>query len=248
MGQQIRLIVSDIDGCLGAAEAVPYDIEVLAAVADLNRRARRGEPVPAVTLCSGRPGGYVDAMMQVIAGFYPAIFENGAGLYFPDDYRFAWHPALPPGARRAVLEARELLEEGVIRPGLAELQLGKEMALTLIPRPGHSLEEVGRATHGALEGHGLPLTVEVSVTTVGIWLAGIDKGQGVTWLAEETGIPLAHMAGISDTREELCFLRLVGFSAAPANADAEVRAGVDYVSPYEDGRGLLDIIDRLLRQ
>jgi hypothetical protein len=52
---QIRLVVTDVDGCLGPGEAQPYDFEVLMRLADMNQAARRGEPVPAVTLCTGRP-------------------------------------------------------------------------------------------------------------------------------------------------------------------------------------------------
>jgi hydroxymethylpyrimidine pyrophosphatase-like HAD family hydrolase len=246
MTQSIRLIVSDIDGCLGPGEGQPYDLEVLGRVAECNRRAKRGEGTPAVTLCSGRPAAYVDAMMQAISGFVPAIFENGAGLYFPEGYRFAWNPALPASARATIRRARELLAERVVQTGLATIQPGKEMAVTLLPSPGHRLDEVGDAATATLEGEGLACRVEVSVSTVGIWPEGIDKGAGVRWLAKETGIPLAEMAGVTDTWDDLPFLRLVGFRAAPANADREVTQNADYVSPYEDGRGLVDIIERIL--
>jgi hydroxymethylpyrimidine pyrophosphatase-like HAD family hydrolase len=244
MASPIRLIVTDVDGCLGAGEAQPYDIQVLRYVAELNRAARRGEPVPAVTLCTGRAAAYVDAMLQTIDGFMPAIYENGAGLYHPGTYRFVWNPALPATARQTMLRARELLEQKVIGPGLCYLQPGKEMALTLFPMPGYSLQDVGQAALAALESQNLPCRVEVSVTSVDIWLDGTDKGDGVKWLSAETGISLANMAGVGDAQGDLPFLSLVGFSAAPANAEAEVKARVDYVSPYAHGQGLLDIIEQ----
>ncbi len=245
MARSIRLIVTDIDGCLGPGEARPYDLEVLGRLAAYNRRARRGEPCLPVTLCSGRPGAYVDAMMQAIDGFVPAIFENGAGLYFPEKYRFAWNPALPPSALQVMREARNLVEEAVVRTGLGGIQIGKEMSLTLLPAPGYTLAQLGQATQAALEGKGLPCRVEVSISTVGIWLDGIDKGSGLRWLSAETGIALADMAGVSDTWDDLPFLRLVGFSAAPANADPVVKSAVNYVSPFDDGCGLLDIVGRV---
>jgi len=246
LAHPIRLIVSDIDGCLGPGEGRPYDLGVLGRVADWNRRAKAGEGVPPVTLCSGRPAGYVDAMMQAIAGYLPAVFENGGGLYYPEGYRFAWNPALAPGARAMMRRARDLVEEQVIRPGLAHLQPGKETAVTLLPTPGHTLDEVGLAVSAALQGEALPCRVEVSVSTVGLWLDGIDKGSGVRWLARETGISLAEMAGVTDTWDDLPFLRIVGFRAAPANADPEVKESAEYVSPYENGRGLIDIIEQVL--
>jgi hydroxymethylpyrimidine pyrophosphatase-like HAD family hydrolase len=65
----------------------------------------------------------------------------------------------------------------------------------------------------------------------------------VRWLSEEIGMPLAHMGGIGDSVSDLRFLGLTGRSAAPANATAEVKAAVDYVSPYENGAGVVDILD-----
>jgi len=80
-----------------------------------------------------------------------------------------------------------------------------------------------------------------------IWREGNDKGAGLTWLAQETGVPLAQMAGVGDAEGDLCFLQMCGFCAAPANAEPGVHAGVDYVSPYDHSRGLLDIIERVMR-
>jgi hydroxymethylpyrimidine pyrophosphatase-like HAD family hydrolase len=241
----VRLVVTDIDGCLGAAEGVPFDLEVLARIADWNRRAQRGEPVPAITLCSGRPAPYVDAMVQAIGGFVPAVCENGAGLYFPQEYRFAWHPGLPAGAASIVRRARDLIEAAVVQAGIGYFQPGKERAITLLASPGHALAEVGSACEAALAGHGLPVWVEVSVTTVGIWLEGSDKGAGLEWLAAETCIPVSAMAGVGDAEGDLCFLMRTGFSAAPANAEEAVKARVDYVSAHAYGGGLIDIIEHV---
>ena len=244
--REIRLVVTDIDGCLGESEGVPLDLDVLRQIAGWNLRARSGEAVPAITLCSGRPAPYVDAMQQVIGGYLPAVYENGAGLYSPQEYRFAWHPTLPKNAAEILWHARNRLDATVVQTGIGIFQPGKERALTLLAAPGRTLIEVGRACEQALQGEGLPLLVHVSVTTVGIWLEGTDKGAGVEWLTAETGIPLHQMAGVGDTEADFCFLRLCGFSAVPANAEDGVKARVDYVSPHKYGRGLVDIIEQIL--
>ena len=62
------------------------------------------------------------------------------------------------------------------------------------------------------------------------------------WLSRETGIPLDRIGGIGDSASDLKFLSILGPSAAPANAADEVKARVDYVSPYEDGDGVVDIL------
>jgi hypothetical protein len=42
-------------------------------------------------------------------------------------------------------------------------------------------------------------------------------------------------------------MRLLGWMAAPANAQASVKQLAHYTSPYEDGLGLVDILARLPR-
>jgi hydroxymethylpyrimidine pyrophosphatase-like HAD family hydrolase len=240
----ISLIVTDVDGCIGRGEGRAYDLDVIQQLAEMNRAARRGEPVPAVTLCTGRPGAYVDAVMQMLDGFVPAVFENGAGLYFSQGYRFAWNPIIPHSARKTILSVRALLEESIVDAGIGYFQPGKELALTLFPWPGHTLAEVGAVAEQAFAGRDVPCSVEVGVTSVGIWLDGVNKGAGLRWLAEEVGVPLERIAAIGDDTGDIPFLNLAGFSAAPRNALPSVKAIVDYESPLEYGQGALDIIEK----
>ena len=64
------------------------------------------------------------------------------------------------------------------------------------------------------------------------------------WLSQEMGISLDQIGGIGDSASDLTFLSIIGRSAAPANAADEVKAAVGYVSPYEDGDGVVDILRR----
>jgi hypothetical protein len=246
MSTNYRLILTDIDGCLGPGEAQAYDPRVLDRLMILNRRARKGEELPAVTLCTGRSAPYVDAMLQTIDCLLPAICENGAGLYFPAEFRYEPHPALPDRPRDLLAEVRAITEPHVVHSGLAMLQPGKELSMTFHPRPGVKVTTVTQALEAALAGRGLPCRVEPGVSTVSVWLDGSDKGSGARWLAEVLEIPLEGMAGVGDAEGDLAFLLILGWSAAPANAEAVVQAAVDYVSPFRFGRGLLDCVDHVL--
>jgi HAD superfamily hydrolase (TIGR01484 family) len=243
MSHVVCLALVDIDGCLTPGEAGDWNWEALQAIRSLNRRARRGEAVPAVTLCTGRQEPYVEVFMQAIGAYLPGVYENGCGLYFPDDYRFIEHPSIAAPVREALVAAKATLRQ-VITTGLGYFQPGKETSLTLYPLPGTSVSHLHQAVLDALTGHGSLLTVQASVSCVDVTPAGVDKGAGARWLSEETDIPLTHMGGIGDSGSDLKFLRLVGQSAAPANAAAEVKAAVDYVSPYQDGDGVIDILRR----
>lgn len=244
MHDAMRLAVVDVDGCLTPGEAQDWNWRALRFLQRLNRRARRGEAVPAVTLCTGRQEPYVEALMQAIGAYLPGIYENGCGLYLPDCYRFVEHPSITPESRSALAEAKSIVQRKVVAPGLGHFQPGKEVSLTLYPLPGTSVGELLRAVTGIFAAHGPMFTVQASVSCVDVTPAGIDKGSGVRWLSEETEIPLGQMGGIGDSGSDLRFLRLVGQSAAPANATPEVKAAVDLTSAYENGDGVVDVLQQ----
>lgn len=243
--KNIRLVVVDVDGCLTPGEAQPWDFSVLQRVADLNRRSREDPNQFAVTLCTGRQEPYVEALMQAIDAHQPAIYENGGGLYFPSSYRFAENPAITPEQRARLAEIRRMLTRELVEPGIGQFQPGKQVSLTLYPtRDGVTFSQLAALARRALNGKADGFTITPSVTSVEILPDGIDKGVGVEWLSCETGIPLAQIAGIGDAPGDLSFLRCVGFSAAPANAVDDVKRAVGYVSEFEDGRGVVDILNK----
>ena len=240
----VHLAVIDIDGCLTPGEAGDWNWEALQAICRLNKQARRGEALPAVTLCTGRQEPYVEVLMQAIGAYLPGIYENGCGLYFPNGYRFVEHPSITAQMREVLAAAKATLRRQVITAGLGYFQPGKEASLTLYPLPGTNVSCLHQAVTDALVGHDALFTVQASVSCVDVTPAGMDKGVGVRWLSEETGVPLAQMGGIGDSTSDLKFLRVVGRSAAPANATVEVKSVVGYVSPHENGDGVLDILGR----
>ena len=243
----LRLVVVDVDGCLTPGEGQPWNFEAFRFIAELNRRAREDPTLPAVTLCTGRQEPYVEVLMQAIDAHMPGIYENGGGLYFPRTYRFAENPLITPETKKALAEVKEALRRKIVERGLGYFQPGKEVSLTLYPH-GVSVRKLHRAVAEIIRAGDLPLEAEEGATCVNVLPRGVDKGAGVRWLSEEAGIPLDEMGGIGDAASDLKFLRLVGFAAAPANASPEVKTKADYVSPYEDGEGVVDILRRLLER
>jgi len=243
----LRLVVVDVDGCLTPGEGQPWNFEAFRFIAELNRRAREDPTLPAITLCTGRQEPYVEVLMQAIDAHMPGIYENGGGLYFPRTYRFAENPLITPETKKALAEVKEALRRKIVERGLGYFQPGKEVSLTLYPH-GVSVRKLHWAVAEIIRAGDLPLEAEEGATCVNVLPRGVDKGTGVRWLSEETGIPLDEMGGIGDAASDLKFLRLVGFAAAPANASPEVKTKADYVSPYEDGEGVVDILRRLLER
>lgn len=241
-------MVIDVDGCLTPGEGQPWNFEALKYVAQLNRKAQKDPTKLAATLCTGRQEPYVEVMMQAIDAHLPGVYENGGGLYFPREYRFAENPLITAEMREALAGIKATLRREIVETGLGHFQPGKEVSLTIYPLDQVSVHELHLATIEALETSNAGYIAQASVSCVDVTPKGVDKGAGVRWLSRETGIPLDQMGGIGDSVSDLTFLSIVGRSAAPANAADEVKRAVDYVSPYEDGDGVVDILRRSVEQ
>jgi hypothetical protein len=245
--QLIRLVVVDVDGVLTPGEAAPLDFTVLQRLAELNDRARRDPNDPAVTLCTGRPVPYVEVLMQAIHGRHPAICESGAALYNPEPYGFTWHPAITATVQARLRRFQSVLHAALVAADLAYFQPGKSVSLSLFPQAGVGLPRVFKEADRLARDFGGEFAVEQAATCVNVIVRGIDKTEGVRWLARQTGIPLDAMAAIGDAPNDVPFMQLLAWSGAPANAHAAVKQIAHYTSPYEDGPGLVDILARLPR-
>jgi hypothetical protein len=244
----IRLVLTDIDGCLSGGEMQPFNLPLLEFIADINRRARVGAAPFSVMICSGRPATYVEAVAQLIDATMPAIYENGNGLYFPTTYRFAFNPLITPAMRAELAEIRRVVQRELVERDVAIIQPGKEASMTIFPVPTDlSLTQLAELTRQTLSHVTHDYVVKASVSCVEILSMTIDKGVGVDWLVRELGMPATQMAGIGDAPADLTFLRRMGHSATVANATNEVKAAVGYVSPQKEIEGVVDILKRWLQ-
>lgn len=239
----MKLIVLDCDGVLSKGEAQPFDGRLLGRLAALNRQARQDASLPAVTLNTGRPSPYVEAVMQAIDGWRPAVYESGAGLYFPETYHFQTTPILTPARRDALQEVVNRVDQRLVQSGRAYWQPGKTVCHTLFAHPPLTIADFMPEVEAIAAEISDQFVVTPAALALNIHPAGIDKGTGLRWLAQITGINPADMGGVGDSAADIDFLRLVGYPAAPANATGAVKAVACYVSTRPDAAGLHDILD-----
>jgi len=231
----IEVFACDIDGCLAAAGHAPYDLPALRRMADLNALSGVSDDVPALTLVTGRPHGYVDAVTQVLGIELAVSFENGAGLATRRPYRAWLSPGVAAGQRELQAFSTMLADE----PRMV-LQLGKVASLSVFPAvAGYELDELVADVRQLVAGAGLALTLDPSTDCVNVLIPGVDKGTGFAWLVEELGVAVEAVAGIGDSVGDLAWLAACGLSVAPANAVAEVKAAVDVNLPGQDAAAAL---------
>lgn len=244
---KFSLIVSDVEGCVIPADRSRWDLEGLAALAAYNDQARLGN-VPPLTVCTGRPAQFVDAIGQAIGVFVPAICENGAVFYDPKTARL--EPLFPLEELERFRAIYRHLEETWVRNGWVRLARGKEICVSLIPVSNRWADI--REVHQELSEKLLrdlkidPASVHLtySAGAVDITPLGVDKGSGVKKLLEHLGVDAGTVIAIGDGGNDLPMFKLCGLSAAPANARPEVMRAADYVAPQSETQGVLDVLSR----
>ena len=239
----MKLLVLDVDGVLSKGEAHAFDLQLFGRLRELNQRAKSDSTVPAVTLNTGRPSPYVEAVMQAIDGWQPALYENGAGLYFPQNYEFRVTPLLTSPIKSQLRALIDLLDKEIVQKDKAYWQPGKTVCYTLFALGDYSVEALAEEVSTLAEDVSENLAVSIAGQALNIYPRMITKGSGLEWLAEETGIAFTEMGGIGDSDGDIDFMRLLAYPAAPENATVGVKAIAAYVSGYQTAAGLHDILD-----
>lgn len=236
------LIICDIDGCLATEDGGAFDLARLGGLAQRNAAAARGEGPP-ITVCTGRPLPYAEAMCRLLANTHtPCVCENGAWLYHPATNHYERDPAITVADLDAVAGASRLLEERYAAAGVSQYP-GKTASVTLYHPDRERLHAIAPEVDALLADHGWPFRVSMTWDYINIDLPQIDKAAGLRRLFATTGIDPQRAMAIGDTDGDLPMAESVGWFGCPANASERLQARADYVSHYEEIEGVLDIFD-----
>lgn len=241
------LIISDNDGCLVAEDTSPMDLESLALLAAHNRAAQERRDRPVLTVCSGRPQPFAEAMCRLLANrSVPCIAENGVWMYDPTDNRYEMDPAITAAHRAAVRDAAAWLEAEFGPRGVSQ-QPGKAASISLYHADTEFLRSIGPRVREGFARRNWPLRVSMTWFYINCDLAHVSKGTGLDRLLDRTGVPRERLMGIGDTLSDLPIRERVAFFACPANAHEQIKEVADYVSPLPEARGVVEIIERHAR-
>lgn len=241
---RFRAIICDIDGCLGPESYAPLDAELLARVAEHNRAAC-GSGLGVVTLCSGRPQPYAEAMCRLVANTtLPIICEMGVWLYDPRDNRFLMDPAITSRDLEVIAAATRWVHEELLPKGVV-MQPGKSASISLWHPDTAFLLGLKPGIEARVRNAGWDIRVSNTVAWINLELSHVSKASGLRRMMQMCGLQKSDLAGIGDTMGDMAIREHVAFFACPSNADPALKAHADYVSPRDEVAGVLDIIDRL---
>ncbi|MDX2176000.1 MAG: HAD hydrolase family protein [Candidatus Sumerlaeia bacterium] len=240
----ILAILADLDGVLtsGTQWRVPAALFArLQAYAD----AQPADPaIPRLAFNTGRPQPYVECMARHAHVSLPSLCEHGLVLWGPPGHELLVHPKLPASDLERMARVRRIAAERAALPGCRyHLEAGKIAEVTLIPRrPVRTEELVPEAEEiAALAGGGVRIDATFSVLTFMPPL--LDKGAGMGWWCETTGIPAGQVAAVGDSWVDWSFLREAAVSFAPSNAVEEIRARVHIASDCRFGDVVLEMFE-----
>ncbi|HYF14666.1 MAG TPA: HAD hydrolase family protein [Phycisphaerales bacterium] len=247
MKGRFDLIISDIDGCLGPERHGPVDADGLARVSAWNRRSI-GAGGPAVTLCSGRPQPYAEAICRVIANdAAPIVCEMGVWLYDPRDNRYIIDPAITPGDMETVRACTAWIRHDLAPRGFV-MQPGKTASISLWHADTDFLMKHIPAIRDRVAAEGWNFRIGHTVAWVNLELAHVSKGSGIDRLTRMMNTPRGRLAGIGDTMGDMAIRERVAFFACPANADPGLKAHADFVATREEIEGVLEILEVIGRE
>ena len=242
--RNIDAIISDVDGCLGPESHAPLNAPALVRIASYNQRAasRVGKGgAPVLTMCTGRPQPYVEALVRLLAVPVPAVCEMGVWIYDPRDNTFHMDPAITPQHIAMVRAAQTWIERELLPLGVA-IQPGKNASISLWHPDTDRLMALKPRLIETFEREGWNLRVSNTVAWINCDLAHVSKGSGLDRLFAMMGYKKERLAGIGDTMGDMCIRDRVRVFACPANAAPDLKAKADYVSNKETIDGVLDML------
>ncbi|HVT10956.1 MAG TPA: HAD family hydrolase [Fimbriimonadaceae bacterium] len=225
------LLITDNEGCLTPGKGRAFDLEGLQALA----RALAANPEIKLTIATGRPASYVEALLQATGCMIdePVICEGGAVLYFPSTDR------------------TELLGEPADGPALMaelngvayRLEPGKQCCVSFYPEGNATTAEIARRLIEA--GFGEKYTLLSSAAAVDVTPRGVDKAFGVDELRKRLLGSYDVFAGFGDSGNDGPLLRACDIAGCPSNATEEIRALSEFRSDHPHVWGLLAFIEHL---
>lgn len=237
-------VISDIDGCLAPESSAPIDAAALAKLAEHNRLAQERRDRPVVTVCSGRPLPFAEAMCRILGNrTLPCIAENGVWMYHPQNNRYDRDPSITAAHLRAVQEVREWVEADLGPRGVV-MQPGKTASVSLYHDDTAFLKSLEPVVQDRFAKSGWPLRVSMTWLYINCDLAHISKGSALDRWMNATGLTRDRMMGIGDTPTDVPIAEHVAWFGCPGNAVESLKKRASYVSPFEEAMAVLDILER----
>ncbi|TYP95610.1 hypothetical protein LX73_0925 [Fodinibius salinus] len=218
----IKLFITDIDGCLSIPFETP-DWELLSQIRRLNQQSIHDMAVPPLTICSGRPLSYVEAVVQWLGIDRPTVFES-AGIYTLEDNNIQFLPSFDEKAAQQVAEIKHWMKEKImpLDDGLVP-EFTKKMDAGIIHLEKNVIDDIYPTIKKYVEAEYPRFEVHQTEVSINVILKNNTKKNGIMALCDQMDIAPSEAAYIGDSSGDISGLKIVGRAFAPNNAAEEVK-------------------------
>lgn len=241
----IRVIVSDLDGCLTSGD---WKVEggLVTALQDYATRADSDPSVPRLTFNTGRPLPYAECLARITHVTLPVLCESGVLMYDPADRTAHWHPDYTEADADLFAEVARLARK---EPGFGSRffqEPGKMGEFTMLPRRGARAEDLLEVAERIAARLNRPVRIDATHAVVTLSPVQLDKGAGLAWFEAFTGIPGAEMASVGDSMVDWTFMSRTSVSWVPVQGDPRLRALASVASKAPPGEVLMEAFESII--
>jgi hydroxymethylpyrimidine pyrophosphatase-like HAD family hydrolase len=238
-------VICDIDGCLAPEASAPIDAARLVRIAEHNALAQEVGDRPVVTLCSGRPEPFVEAMCRMIGNrTLPAIAENGVWLFHPESNGWDRDPAITAEHLAMVGEAQRWVEKELGPKGVT-MQPGKAASISLYHPDTALLRGLEGRVRAEFAKRGWGFRVSMTWLYINCDLAHVNKGTAIDRMMKLTGLSRERTAGIGDTAGDAYIADRVAWFGCPGNASEEIKPRAVAIAGKREVEGVVELLARL---
>ena len=240
----IKLFITDLDGCLTKPFHTP-NWDHISEIRKLNAQSREDDAVPPISICSGRPLPYVEAVAQWLDIRVPVVFEN-AGLYELSTYNIEVAPVFDERAKEEVADLKSWLRSEIIPryPGM-ELEFFKLMDAGLIHVDKEVIDDAYPRIVDHISDAFERFEAHKTDISINIILKENNKRDGIRMLCKSLDIEPSEVAYIGDSSGDIPGLQLVGHAFAPKNAISPVKEVAEEVD-FEITEAVVEVYRRII--
>jgi len=227
----IKLFVTDLDGCISEPFKTP-NWDAIHKIRELNLKSRESDLIPPLTICTGRPFPYAEAVAQWLDIRLPFVFES-AGLFHWDGHRFETAIDLTNGQMEPISKMKMWLTNEVLPnfPGV-NLEFTKLMDAGVVGQDEEMITKLHQLILDKVERDHPGLEVHATDISVNTLMPGNDKLQGFKLLSKSLQIPLSDMAYIGDSSGDVPALKEVKLPFVPLNAKEIAKQNGQVIDKY----------------
>lgn len=241
----IKLFITDLDGCI-SMPFTPPKWEIITELKELNELSKTDETVPPLTICTGRPMPYAEAVYQWMGMYKPFLFESGGGVYDMAKNTLHWHPTFDIDRERELGELKAHLKTNFIEKYPNTIpEFAKHTDSGIINQTPAVIHKMYPEIRKYVDANYPNFEVHYTDVSINVISKSTNKGEGIKFLSELLDLELEEVAFIGDTGGDRPGLEIVGKPFAPNNA-MESAKEVSDVMNGEDADAVLEAYKKVI--